>query len=119
MEKLLLTNYLLESCTDRIVGRAEGLTPVQVTAGRPHHELHQALCEAVVLGLLARIRDFVELLDQTDSEGAPDLGVELNFNHLRLPNVLHVGAGPELGPLVEVDVVGSGEVRQKTAGGKS
>ena len=55
LEKFLHVDDLLESCAGRIVGRDEGQAPVQVAASGAGHELHQAVCEAVLLGLLARI----------------------------------------------------------------
>ena len=119
VEKFLHAGDLLESCADRIVGRGEGQTPVQIAASGVSHELHQALGEAVLLVLLARLGDFVELGDLTDSEGAPDLCVELEINVPGLANVLHVGPVPELVPLVEKNIISSSELCQETAGGQS
>ena len=119
MEKFLHADDLLESCAGRIVGRDEGEAPVQVAASGASHELHQALGEAVLLVLRAGLGGFVELGDLADSEGAPDLGVELKINMPSLANVLHVDAVPELTPLVEKNVVSSGEFCQETAGGQS
>ena len=77
VEKFLHADDLLESCAGRIVGRGEGEAPVQVAASGASHELHQALGEAVLLLLCAGLGGFVQLDDLADSEGAPDLGVEL------------------------------------------
>ena len=119
MEKFLHADDLLDSCADRIVGRGKGQTPVQIAARGASHELLQALGEAVLLVLLAGLGNFVELRDLADSEGAPDLGVELEINVPSLANVLHVGAVPELVPLVQKNVVSSSELCQETAGGQS
>ena len=97
----------------------ECLSPVQVAASGARHELHEASGEAVVLLLHAGLLGFVEFLDLAGGEGSPDLLVELEVDILCLTNPLHVIAGPELVPLVQIDVEGSGEVRLQTSGGQT
>ena len=105
LQQVFVVLQLVQAVTGRVLGEGERSRPIQVTANSPGDELHHTSREAELLILLARPGRSLESSPLNHGELSRERRVFIEIYPLLLTQSLHVPTGPELVPLVQVDLV--------------